>query len=284
MPFFRFVEEGSGGTFRIDDPMVPYIGTFECMTCVGVAFRVSQRPCFVAHMAGYSAITVADHVVSKEAGRRVRRQVRSRMQEFFEDDNWDPNDRYFMSQFCVVCPERGPLKEVYTIGKYVLEGLQDFLHACARLVREQAFRLKNSNQTEYVRLKNKADYLSGRANALFAHVERRASCHGFAFNFATGDCRGFGRLEETNTIKRSDLGRWIDWLEGWGNRPPWDKCVFGVGKDGVDRVPDVYLAPPKPRIKMEGTLMDARLQFPMNKGALEKIDEIFARPVIVSSS
>jgi hypothetical protein len=94
---FPCVEEGPGDTLPLSDPNgeAQHIGTHFLNTCVGVYFQVDQNRCFCAHMDARTSELWPFMIISDEGGKDIAHQVKRRLQDFGEKDEWNPEDANF---------------------------------------------------------------------------------------------------------------------------------------------------------------------------------------------
>ncbi|KAM0723762.1 hypothetical protein Q7P37_000752 [Cladosporium fusiforme] len=141
---WRYIESSSGGTYtfrtthegdvHIYDPnALPAIGTFGCLTCVGVYFKLGNTACFAAHINAVHASKDVDHdipealrVVTPAEGAYVRYKTIRRLEEESKRANWPSVDK--IDQVVLVCPVmRDPTSGAPLTGSYVVGGIRDFL-------------------------------------------------------------------------------------------------------------------------------------------------------------
>ncbi|KAK3049863.1 hypothetical protein LTR09_008783 [Extremus antarcticus] len=154
--FFR-VPEGRGGTFtfgeKSDDPEEaihhidgpPRLGTFWCITFVGVYLQVDRRRGGLFHINGWSSSKYMTNHVDSEGGKEIRKQVLERLQHEYTSRGWDRKDDNFAKLVVVCCPrpqvffdgEKFLEESAKMTGWYVFHGISDFLrYQAAELTKE----------------------------------------------------------------------------------------------------------------------------------------------------
>ena len=151
---FRFMPEGTGGTFSIYDheadttdvPSQEYIGTFGCHTCVGVYFKIDNTRACCMHINGSSRIDFPKNLVSHQDGDIIKKELLSRLRREAEKEQWDPSNEDFGRDMVVVCPEpefksiNGEITK--RTGWYVIQGLREFFWDEANKVNEEAWAIR----------------------------------------------------------------------------------------------------------------------------------------------
>lgn len=273
MPPFRNISEGMGSMLPNEDPNSNYIGTHKCYTCVGVYFLVNEDYCFAAHMGAYNALTCGNHYTTKTAGKEITDRAKARMQEFFQANDWDPTHEKFGQQLTIILPSaKGPTEELHPAGRYVVEGLQDFFHACSNQVTNAAQSIGITNMPERMRLMAKGVSLFARASKMMDEVI--SNRHGFIANPSQNELVLLGELEQRGYDKERDLGTWTELGDDWKARPQMGKCFFGVQNDSMEQIPAMYWATPEKRQELIAWLQHINTLYPMKRDFLDRLNAL----------
>lgn len=104
---YRYVSQGSGGTYKFTPDTLQHIGTSKCITCVGVYFAIDDKRCFMAHM---NADTITqDGKPSRRTNQRLSAKIRDQMTDRLnaeqQKSGWGPVTERMRSSLVMVCPD-----------------------------------------------------------------------------------------------------------------------------------------------------------------------------------
>ena len=203
MPEFRNILEGQGGVFeRNPAGATRMIGTWRCISCVGIYFRIDEIRCFVAHINVVSHATWGAGVVTQNNVPEIRDQVLHRLCGFLRRYNWDTSNRYFGQELTVVCPYYHYLRwpGYRTVGYCAIEGIKQFFKHCARALEYERSHREDISDDEAMRLPAKAAFLREHSTDLKVDYTH----HGFAFDPATEEAKFFS-IRDRNNPQEDDL-------------------------------------------------------------------------------
>jgi hypothetical protein len=222
MPDFRYVSESHGGTLPIHDKTTPLIGTYGCVTCVGVYFKIDESRCFFAHINASSCETITNfNAVTEIGGKDVITKVSRRLYGFLLKDKWDIRNEEFGKHLTILCPTTKPSlwegKKFGSPGRFVVQAIRDFFYACGRIVDHEVNEgakihdLKGPTgskgktvaniDAETTRLAQKATFLR-QQSATKVDMEH----HAFIVDPLSGEVSRRGKVYEGSKVKEEDLG------------------------------------------------------------------------------
>lgn len=130
---YRWVNEGEGSIYHFNPGKTPYLGTFDCQTCVGVFFALEDGSFFCAHINPHVNITKDwwVHDVQNGEGGAIKQSVIS----LLRSQCGSPYSLKDKRNVVVVCPrlyenkygEKDSAKWKKKVGWYVVEGIRAWL-------------------------------------------------------------------------------------------------------------------------------------------------------------
>ena len=134
----NIVNAGFGNTFEYDpaDPC-KFIGTYGCVTCVGVYVVVDEERCFVAHIDTHITPTTPVRRGAFACNRRQSQQSKDEvvkaLQVHATRNAWNFNDKKFRTSVKLVCPKleiqsNMDSTEYRRTGAVICEEVKDFLN------------------------------------------------------------------------------------------------------------------------------------------------------------
>ena len=188
--YFRNVLEGSGKTLPRQDQTTPLVGTWGCISCVGVYFNIDEKRCFMAHINACNSVTYVHNYVTDEGGKDIQYRVVRRLCGFVEHDRWDIREHAFGSFLKIICPryeDNGVgLGRLQHVGKFVVRGIREVFEHCASGLEGERISRPNSRDAKSEKLQGSADFL--RLQARHSHVNTQY--HGMTINPSTGESYG----------------------------------------------------------------------------------------------
>ena len=170
---YRHVREGEGHVFSFheDDQVhedssspetIRKVGTYGCLTCVGVYFAIDNQHCFIAHINPIVRINDDTGLVTKhdntrfvtdEEGKQLRDSVAAKLRLTLSE-HCDPDDQETQStmvnSIVLACPNFDETMLVskqetrYQAARYVVEGIKDVLKVASPFVhKHQGFVVKH---------------------------------------------------------------------------------------------------------------------------------------------
>ena len=116
----RFINEGNGGTFTFttmsgedesintDVNAIHRIGTWGCLTCVGVYFAVDDNRCFLAHINALREF--GEHRDSRACtpaeGDRLKQKILEKLYKEAQDQDWRADDPRIRETIVIACPKQ----------------------------------------------------------------------------------------------------------------------------------------------------------------------------------
>lgn len=242
MPNFRNIAENTGGTLPRKDSKTPLVGTWGCITCVGVYFNVDEERCFVAHMNGSSAVTYPSNFVTERGGQEIQEQVARRLCGFLQRDSWDIRDPAFGSGLFTICPEsknkrhKGSNILCQHAGKFVLQAIEQFFDACARTIEIELKRRQDQSDSASKKLQQRVAFLRNQAFKVVPGVHTRR--HAFVIDPSSGTVKTFGDTKDRKKPTDKDLKAYkpisVDTKR--------DVCLFILADDDASAIPAVFHA------------------------------------------
>ncbi|KAK5126486.1 hypothetical protein LTR85_010722 [Meristemomyces frigidus] len=129
---YRYIPEGSGGTYTFTQETTPYIGTSKCQTCVGVYFAIDDKICFAAHInvdtTGRDGHT--QYIVNNKTAAKIKNEIVSRLKQEQQTSQWGPVSDKMRTSLIMVCPK---LEMGFSdmVGSAVSNGLQEWLQVAS---------------------------------------------------------------------------------------------------------------------------------------------------------
>ena len=283
MPDFRYVEEGYGETLPIYDKTTPLIGTYGCITCAGVYFRVDESRCFFAHINASSCETIPDcNAVTEIGGKDIIAQVSRRLYGFVLKDKWDIRNEEFGKHLAILCPTMNSSlwegQKFASPGKFVVRAIQDFFHTCGRIVDHEVNERTNFHDpkeptgskgktvahidAETMRLGQKAKFLH-QQSATPVNTEH----HAMLVNPLTGEVSTRGKVHGGSVVREEDLG------EFKASRvrlslPIW---IFVVEEADRSAIPSSFLSDPTRRQALVSAVKSGREKYKAVEASLQDI-------------
>lgn len=111
---YRHIKEGRGGVFPRSSSISDLIGTYNCITCVGVYFPISDTHCFVAHInacirpQNYGPQQLREDPLPRDCkggeGEQVKGKVLEKLRKAAADHHFDPLNVH-LAEFILICPK-----------------------------------------------------------------------------------------------------------------------------------------------------------------------------------
>ena len=118
------------------------VGTWNLITCVGLYFKVDDKRYFIAHINAENALTYSMNVITKDGGEWIAKKVKQKLFEFRDRDDWNTRDYHFGQDLYVQCSELDDIerdgKMYQRVGRYVVQGIYDFLASSSQALLEDA--------------------------------------------------------------------------------------------------------------------------------------------------
>ena len=151
---YRHICEGEGGVLHFRDETVvdsldgymspeihDHVGTYGCITCVGIYFEIDKKKCFAAHINSWIKRDREDQglrALTPAEGERLKNEVLKRFRECAEEHKWDPTDKQthanIVATLLLVCPRYNitaynPIKREAReqAAHYVVKAIREFL-------------------------------------------------------------------------------------------------------------------------------------------------------------
>ncbi|KAK4542356.1 hypothetical protein LTR36_006812 [Oleoguttula mirabilis] len=102
---YRYIPEGSGGTYTFTKDSAFYIGTSKCETCVGVYFAIDDKRCFTAHI-NVDTTTKAGHSfrdINNSTATAIRNEVVRRLNAEQTSSQWGSVSDRMRNSLVMVC-------------------------------------------------------------------------------------------------------------------------------------------------------------------------------------
>lgn len=138
---YRYVEQGCGGILTFakpatreeeEDPMVPktsipFVGTSECETCVGVYLEINDTQCFVAHIDVCIVLRGRKGIVHNPNGAEIL-QIAAWLKGALDQELTKPTER-MRDTLVMVCPHpySDNYENVRQVGQYVMNTITEWL-------------------------------------------------------------------------------------------------------------------------------------------------------------
>ena len=133
---FRSILPGQGGTFthplylntsqHAPSHELTHIGTFGCITCVGVYFEIDDHRCFIAHINAY--VDIGNRLIERNCTTRegdiIRIRVLREVHHQAYVNSWNLKLERSRQSLIVVCPEA----EIISDERWVFADCADIKH------------------------------------------------------------------------------------------------------------------------------------------------------------
>jgi hypothetical protein len=188
---------------------------------VGLYFKVNTRWCFISHINAENALTYSFNIVTKNGGEWIAKEVKQKLFEFQDGDNWNIRSWHFGQDLYVQCPEFDDIerdgKLYQEVGLYVVQGIYEFFASCSQGLAEDVESCKrprpsrlegilkaNSRRFKIKCLEAKARFLKDMSAR--TEVMNASSHHGFVMWPSNGNVT---ILKGLKYLSVSDLGDYI---------------------------------------------------------------------------
>lgn len=133
---YRHIEENCGGTYTIDEEM-PFIGTDNCVTCLGVYFAIDHDRCFFAHinieprLVDGSQVpevdrSLRDYEINATTERAIVWWVKRQLNNESWSESWGPITQMMRDTLIACCPNSN-LSNITMVGDAAFRSVMEFL-------------------------------------------------------------------------------------------------------------------------------------------------------------